>query len=77
VRFLPGDYLILYTDGITEAQNEYGDFFGNHRLIDAILGQIGKSPREMQAAILAEVNQFMGSTPRQDDIAMVIIRRID
>jgi len=77
VRFSPGDYLILYTDGITEAQNEYGDFFGNHRLIDAILGQIGKSPREMQAAILAEVNQFMGSTPRQDDIAMVIIRRID
>jgi sigma-B regulation protein RsbU (phosphoserine phosphatase) len=77
VRFLPGDYLILYTDGITEAQNQFGDFFGNHRLVDAALAQIGKSPREMQTAIIAEVNEFMGSTPRQDDIAMVIIRRIE
>lgn len=77
VRFQPGDYLILYTDGITEAQNQFGDFFGNHRLVDAVLGQVGKSPREMQTAIIDEVNAFMGSTPRQDDIAMVIIRRIE
>ncbi len=75
VRFVPGDYLLLYTDGITEAQNEYGDFFGDNRLIDIALSQYGKSSREMQSAILDEVNRFMGSTPRQDDIAMVIIRR--
>lgn len=77
VRFQPGDYLILYTDGITEAQNQFGDFFGNHRLVDAVLRQVGKTPREMQTAIIDEVNAFMGSTPRQDDIAMVIIRRIE
>jgi len=77
VRFQPGDYLILYTDGITEAQNQFGDFFGNHRLVDAVLRQVGKTPREMQTAIIDEVNEFMGSTPRQDDIAMVIIRRIE
>ncbi len=77
VRFAPGDYLILYTDGITEAQNPHGDFFGDNRLIDTALAQIGKSPRDMQAAILNEVNRFMGSTPRQDDIATIIIRRID
>lgn len=77
VRFSPGDYLILYTDGITEAQNQYGEFFGNNRLIDAALAQIGKPPREMQAAIIDEVNRFMGNAPRQDDIAMVIIRRLE
>jgi len=75
VRFMPGDYLILYTDGITEAQNEFGDFFGENRLMDAALERYGKTAREMQTAILDEVNHFMGSTPRQDDIAMVIIRR--
>lgn len=75
VRFNPGDYLILYTDGITEAQNQYGQFFGDNRLIDTALAQVGKSPREMQGAILDEVNRFMGSTPRQDDIAMITIRR--
>lgn len=77
VRFNPGDYLILYTDGITEAQNQYGQFFGDNHLIDTVLAQVGKSPREMQGAILDEVNRFMGSTPRQDDIAMIIIRRKD
>ena len=75
VRFMPGDYLILYTDGITEAQNEHGDFFGENRLIDAALERYGKTAREMQIAILDEVNQFTGNTPRQDDIAMIIIRR--
>lgn len=75
VRFAPGDYLILYTDGITEAQNEQGDFFGENRLIDAALERYGKTAREMQIAILNEVNQFTGNTPRQDDIAMIIIRR--
>jgi len=75
VRFMPGDYLILYTDGITEAQNEHGDFFGENRLMDAALDRYGKPAREMQIAILDEVNRFMGNTPRQDDIAMVIIRR--
>lgn len=77
VRFAPGDYLILYTDGITEAQNQYGDFFGDSHLIDIALAQIGKSAREMQAAIFDEVNRFMGSIPRQDDIAMITIRRIE
>jgi serine phosphatase RsbU (regulator of sigma subunit) len=75
VRFMPGDYLILYTDGITEAQNEYGDFFGENRLIDAALERYGKTAREMQIAILDQVNQFTGNAPRQDDIAMIIIRR--
>ena len=77
VRFMPGDYLILYTDGITEAQNDYGDFFGENRLIDAALERYGKTAREMQVAILDEVNHFMDNTPRQDDIAMVIIRRTE
>lgn len=75
VRFMPGDYLILYTDGVTEAQNQYGDFFGDNRLIDTALSQIGKSPQEMQNALIDEVNRFMGSQPRQDDIAIVVIRR--
>lgn len=77
VRFAPGDYLVLYTDGITEAQNQYGEFYGNNRLLDAALAQIGKPPREMQAAIIDEVNRFVGNVPRQDDIAMVIIRRTE
>jgi sigma-B regulation protein RsbU (phosphoserine phosphatase) len=62
VRFAPGDYLILYTDGITEAQNQNGQYFGDNHLIDVVLGQVGKTPREMQMAILDEVNGFMGST---------------
>lgn len=75
VRMSPGDILLLYTDGITEAQNAAGEFFGEEHLLDCVLAKKGCSAEEVLQALLDEVHRFVGSTPRQDDIALVVVRR--
>ncbi len=74
-RLGPGDYLVLYTDGITETQNRQGVFFGEERLIDVALSRMGRSAREVQDALVEEVKKFGGYIPQQDDIALIVIRR--
>ncbi len=74
-RVGPGDYLVLYTDGITDTQNRQGVFFGEERLLDVALSRIGRSAREVQDALVEEVNKFEGYIPQQDDIALIVIRR--
>jgi sigma-B regulation protein RsbU (phosphoserine phosphatase) len=66
----PGDSIVLYTDGVTEARRD-GEFFGEERLVQVIASSCG-SPRETAAALLDEVVRFQGGHPR-DDIAIVAI----
>lgn len=72
-----GDYLVLYTDGITEPQDPQGTFFGEERLLDTVLSLAheGVSARRVLTGLLDEVHRFVGGAPRQDDIAVVVIRR--
>jgi len=75
VVFSPGDKLILYTDGITEAQNEDGAFFSESLLIDAIQDNAHASAYELQEIILERVRSFMGDAPQFDDITLMILER--
>ena len=67
--------LVLYTDGITEAQNEQDEFFGTDRLLDVAQTELGHSAQDVQAAVLAEVRAFVGDTPQFDDITLLIAVR--
>lgn len=69
----PGDALVLYTDGITEAQNAGGDFFGEAALLEA-LGQAPDRALEWPAALLAAVERFEAGSPHADDITCVVLR---
>ena len=74
-RLAPGDLLVLYTDGVTEAQDRQGRFYGEHRLQD-LLRSLGVRPaQEVLEAVLADVKRFTGSAPQQDDITLIVIRR--
>jgi serine phosphatase RsbU (regulator of sigma subunit) len=75
VRLGPGDFLVLYTDGITEAQNSKGVFFEEDRLLDVVLSKTNCAACEIKEALLNEVHRFTGSDSRQDDIALLVIRR--
>lgn len=74
-QLLSGDKLILYTDGITEAQNTHGALFGKDQLLESVRGNIDAPAREIQDAILDKVKRFVGDTPIADDIALVILQR--
>ncbi|MEA4908244.1 MAG: SpoIIE family protein phosphatase [Chloroflexi bacterium] len=75
-KLSPGDFLVLYTDGITEAQNPAGQFIEEDDLLDILLSKSGCKAHEIEDAILDYVHQFVGSSPRQDDIALLVIRRL-
>jgi serine phosphatase RsbU (regulator of sigma subunit) len=75
VRLDPGDALVLYSDGVTDAQDEQEDFFDEERLLAAGQANLGRSAQEMQAAILAEVDRFVGDAPQADDITLMVLVR--
>jgi sigma-B regulation protein RsbU (phosphoserine phosphatase) len=69
-----GDLVILYTDGIIEAQNEGGELFGVDRLCTVINDMVQELPARIMEQVLAEVNRFAGSKPLEDDISMIIMK---
>ncbi len=75
VRFAPGDFLVLYTDGVTEAQNPQGAFFGDDGVLDAILEKQHGTAHEIQKSLLDAVTRFVGRPAPQDDVAIIVIKR--
>ncbi len=76
IRIAPGDVLVMYTDGITEAQSPTGEFFGNDRIIDAVLSRAGGTAGEILTCLLDTLVSFVGSHTHQDDIAILVVRRL-
>jgi len=74
--FGPGDILVLYTDGITEAPNEDGKEFSGARLADAVRLGCLKSAREINDGILEAVERFVGDVPQQDDLTLVTVKHL-
>ncbi len=75
IDFYPGDKLILYTDGITEAQNEHGDFFSDEKLIEIIQENKHASAFELQNSLLERVKSFVAEAPQFDDITLLILEK--
>jgi sigma-B regulation protein RsbU (phosphoserine phosphatase) len=70
----PGDLFLLYTDGLTEAMNPAGDFFGEDRL-SALLQSNGAAPfNQIRDAILTAISTFVGPAEQQDDMTMLLLR---
>ncbi len=74
-KIKPGDALVLYTDGITDAQNAAEEFFGLERLREVMKRQYGKSAKELHEVLLGEVRNWMGDAPQYDDITLMVIVR--
>ncbi len=75
VKFQPGDILFLYTDGITEAQNPNGDFYGIQRLMRVLRASAGQPAKAILDRVLLDVRGFVGNAPQHDDIAAITICR--
>lgn len=71
-----GDTLVLYTDGITEAQSPNQDFFGLNRLIYIIESRGGDPPEMLQQFIQAEVNSFRRNAAWQDDATLLVLKTL-
>jgi len=67
------DKILLYTDGVTEAQNDQEDRFGLSRLTEVFRKHNQKPAQELMQTIKDEVYSFMGSQPQYDDITLVVL----
>jgi sigma-B regulation protein RsbU (phosphoserine phosphatase) len=75
VALEPDDLLVLYTDGISEPQNEFGEMFGEDRLIELLRRHCGKPEPKIIEAILSAIQDWTGSPELQDDMTILIVRR--
>lgn len=74
VQLQPGDTIVLYTDGITEAMNPSGDPFGWERLAEIVARQATDSPAEMLQTIRQELAAFVSGQTLEDDTTLLICR---
>ena len=75
IKIDPGDLLLLYTDGIPDAQNIDGMFFEEEKLIEIAQSSLGQPAHEIQKTILEVVQQFVGEAPQSDDITLMVLVR--
>jgi len=71
-----GDMLVAYTDGIVEPENAYGEMFGEERLQDLVVKYRQTDSSEIIARTMESVNLWTGSSELQDDMTIVVARRI-
>jgi len=74
-QLAPGESLLLYTDGITEARGAAQSEYGVERLTKLAHGRRSLSPQSLAAACLSDVESFRGDSPRADDITLMVLRR--
>jgi sigma-B regulation protein RsbU (phosphoserine phosphatase) len=75
VQVNKNDLLFIYSDGLTEAQNEKGDFFGEEKLFNILTGNSAKNSAELGEELIQQVNTFVGKAPVFDDLTISILKK--
>jgi hypothetical protein len=72
----PGDFLILYSDGVNEAMNEHRQEFGDERLLNIVRDQITDTTtaEEARVILVKAVDDFRGTAPAHDDMTLVVMK---
>ncbi len=74
LNFTPGDILLLYTDGITEAMNAKNEEFGEERLIATLKANKDKNVYDIRKAIIQEVQKFSARKAQDDDMTLLVCK---
>jgi phosphoserine phosphatase RsbU/P len=74
VTLAPGDWLIIFTDGVVEAENYRQQEYGEARLLAAIEAGKSTEPAEMLKRLMAELDLFVGNTPQHDDVTCMLLK---
>lgn len=74
VALAPGDWLIIFTDGVVEAENARQEEFDEMRLLNTINTNIATTPSEMLKRLMADLDLFVGTTPQHDDVTCMFLK---
>jgi sigma-B regulation protein RsbU (phosphoserine phosphatase) len=75
VQMTCGDSLVIYTDGVTDAQDPRGEFFGSPRLCQVLQANLGGSALDVQRSLLSALAEFVQGAPQTDDITVAVVVR--
>jgi sigma-B regulation protein RsbU (phosphoserine phosphatase) len=76
IELQPEDLLVCFTDGITEPENEYGEMYGEERLMDLLARNYHRGEGEIIDLVISSVRQFARAGEPQDDMTILVARRI-
>ena len=76
IHIRDGDILVLYTDGVTEAESPTDELFGTERLVELVKTNRHRSAKEMRETIIDEVIRFRDPVSQPDDLTIVIIKAV-
>jgi len=74
VTLAPGDWLIVFTDGLVEAENTYQQEYGEARLLAELEAGKASTPAEMLKRLMSAVDLFVGNTPQHDDVTCMLLK---
>jgi sigma-B regulation protein RsbU (phosphoserine phosphatase) len=74
VTLAPGDWLIIFTDGLVEAENARQEEYDEPRVLNTINASAASTPNDMLQRLMAELDLFVGSTPQHDDVTCLLIK---
>ena len=69
-----GDLFFFFTDGISEAMDGEGDYFGETRIASFLEANASESPEAIRDGLVEEVSAFAHGQPQHDDITMIILK---
>jgi sigma-B regulation protein RsbU (phosphoserine phosphatase) len=75
VEMQPGDVMVMYSDGLSEAKNMAGEFYGTERLFRLLPSIVQPSGPVIGERIVREVQEFVGDAPVNDDLSLVVLKR--
>jgi serine phosphatase RsbU (regulator of sigma subunit) len=70
-----GDTLVLFSDGVTEAQDASEEEYGEARLVELLRASVGQPPAALIDRVMAAIDEFAGGAPQFDDITLLVARR--
>ncbi len=70
----PGDWLVIFTDGLVEALNATGGEYGQQRLLSVLHSGTSATPAEMLTRVMSDLDTFVGDTPQHDDVTCMIVK---
>jgi len=74
VTLEPGDWLMVFTDGLVEAVNARDEEFDEPRVLTALAMESSNTPQQLLERLMASVDLFVGSTPQHDDITCLLVK---
>ena len=69
----PGDTIVAFSDGVTEALNAAGEEFGDDRLLASIAAKTNNTPQEIVEGLLGDIRSFCGNATQSDDVTIVMV----